>query len=117
MNLFSQYRGFRRELYILFWGRVVTNMGALIWPMLTLILTNKLGFSPSHASTLILLVGFFMLPATLIGGRLADRMDKRKLIVCCDLITVAGYLACGLLPMTWFSVVCFSVAGVFAQLE
>ena len=117
MNLFSQYRGFRKELYILVWGRVVTNMGALIWPMLTLILTNKLGFSPSHASTLILLVGFFMVPATLIGGRLADRMDKRKLIVSCDLITVAGYLACGLLPMTWFSVVCFSVAGVFAQLE
>ena len=45
MNLFKQYAGLRRELYIVFWGRVVTNMGALIWPMMTLILKNKLGIS------------------------------------------------------------------------
>ena len=38
LKLFDMYRGLRREMYILFYGRIVTNMGALIWPMLTLIL-------------------------------------------------------------------------------
>ena len=30
MKFIRQYLGMRKELYILFWGRVVTNMGALI---------------------------------------------------------------------------------------
>ncbi len=31
-KMFGQYRGMRRELYILFWGKAATNMGAMIWP-------------------------------------------------------------------------------------
>ena len=41
-SMFGQYGGLRRELYVLFWGKAATNMGAMIWPMLTLILSNKL---------------------------------------------------------------------------
>lgn len=78
LNIFKQYKGLRPELYILFWGRVVTNMGALIWPMLTLILKNKLGYTAGEAANLILLVGIFMLPATLLGGRMADRFNKKN---------------------------------------
>ena len=117
MGMLSQYRGLRRELYVLFWGRVVTNMGALIWPMMTLILTKKLGYTAGQASNLMLVVGACMLPCTLLGGRLADRLDKKKLIVCCDLVTVLSYLACGLLPLGKASVVLMAIAGVFAQLE
>ena len=28
MGFLKQYMGLRKELYIIFWGRVVTNMGA-----------------------------------------------------------------------------------------
>ena len=31
-KMFGQYRGMRRERYILFWGKAATNMGAMIWP-------------------------------------------------------------------------------------
>ena len=41
LNGFSQYRGLRREIYILCFGRVVTNLGSMVWPMLTLILSQK----------------------------------------------------------------------------
>ena len=37
MHFFSQYRGLRRENYVLFFGRIVTNMGSMVWPMLTMI--------------------------------------------------------------------------------
>ncbi len=36
MHFFSQYRGLRRENYVLFFGRIVTNMGSMVWPMLTI---------------------------------------------------------------------------------
>lgn len=117
VKLFGQYRGLRKEIYILFWGRVVTNMGALIWPMMTLILTEKLGYTPGQASSLILMVGLFLLPGTLIGGRLADRLDKKKLIVVCDMVTVIGYLICGVLPLGNMTVLAFSISGIFAQVE
>ena len=92
-------------------------MGALIWPMMTLILTNKLGYTPGQASTLMLVVGSFMLPATLMGGKLADKLNKKYLIVICDMVTVIGYITCGLLPMNRFSVVILAISGIFAQLE
>ena len=44
MHFFSQYRGLRRENYVLFFGRIVTNMGSMVWPMLTMILNQKLGY-------------------------------------------------------------------------
>lgn len=44
-GLLSQYRGLRKELYILFIGRIMTNMGSMIWPMFTLILNRKLGLN------------------------------------------------------------------------
>ena len=40
-GLFSQYRGLRKEVYILFFGRIVTNMGSMVWPMLTMILKDR----------------------------------------------------------------------------
>ena len=36
----SPFLHLRREIYILFFGRIVTSMGSLIWPLLTLILKN-----------------------------------------------------------------------------
>ena len=54
MRFLRQYGGLRREMYVVFFGRVVTNMGALIWPMLTLILKNKMGMSASEIASLLL---------------------------------------------------------------
>ena len=44
LKFLEQYKHLGKEIYILFWGRIVTSMGSLIWPLLTLILENKLGY-------------------------------------------------------------------------
>lgn len=117
MKFLKQYAGMRRELYILFWGRVVTNMGALIWPILTLILKNKMGYTAGQAANLLLVAGALLLPSTLIGGKLADRFDKRKIIIFCDLITVAGYFLCAVLPLGPTVIAVFCISAIFAQIE
>ncbi|MCI8582241.1 MAG: hypothetical protein HFH13_03790 [Dorea sp.] len=48
MNLLSQYKGLRRENYILCFGCLVTSMGSMIQPMLTLILSQKIDFFPNQ---------------------------------------------------------------------
>lgn len=57
--MFGQYRGLRRELYILFWGKAATNMGAMIWPMLTLILSNKLGMNAQEIAKITIAMGVY----------------------------------------------------------
>lgn len=46
MKLFKQYKNLSREIYVLFFGRIVTSMGSLIWPLLTLIMKINWGIPP-----------------------------------------------------------------------
>lgn len=115
--MLNQYRGLRREIYVLFYGRVVTSMGAVIWPMMTLILSNKMGMKAETIATLLLVMGLAQLPFTLCGGTLADRCNKKYNIVICDFITVISYFICALIPLSAVSLVLFFIAGAFAALE
>lgn len=112
-----QYFGMRKELYILFWGRVVTNMGALIWPMMTLILKNKLGYSASQIASILIILGIAQFPFTVIGGKLADRYNKRNLIILCDMVTVISYFICAFLPASEKWIPLLALAAIFAQME
>ena len=117
LQFFDMYKGLRREMYILFYGRIVTNMGSLIWPMLTLILTVKMGMSASQAALFGLVMSLVQMPFSLVGGKLADRFNKRNLIIVCDLVTVACYIACAFLEMNMTTVLLFCTGGIFATLE
>lgn len=117
MKLFNQYRGLKKEIYILFYGRVVTSMGGLVWPLMTLILSNKMGMSASEIANLMLIMSIIQLPCTLIGGKLADRFNKKWVIVICDMITVICYLICGFIPLSGVTIALFYIAGMFASFE
>ena len=106
-RMFGQYKGLRRELYVLFWGKAATNMGAMIWPMLTLILSNKLGMSAEEIARITIAMGIIQFPANLLGGKLADHCNKKNLIVVCDLVTVTCYLTAAFLPVSMTQICCF----------
>ena len=55
-KLFNQYRGLRRENYVLFFGNIVTNMGSMVWPMMTLILDRKMGMNAGDIALLLMLL-------------------------------------------------------------
>lgn len=88
MHFFTQYKGLRRENYILFVGRVMTNLGAMIWPVLTMILTQKLGMTASQVAVLMVIAGLVQMPMNLLGGKLTDLYNKKHIIVICDLISI-----------------------------
>ncbi len=117
LSLIDQYRGLRREIYILFFGRVVTNLGSMVWPVMTLILSQKLGFSATGISYFFIISGVLLLPASLIGGRLADRFNKKRIIVCCDCVSILCYLICAVLPLKVGTVVLLILAGAFQNIE
>ena len=83
---FSMYTNLPKEIYVLAFGRIMTSMGALIWPMFTLIMSEKLGLSGETIGLYMMMISMFMGPFYLIGGKLADKYNKKHIIVTFDLI-------------------------------
>ena len=117
MKFIHQYKNLSKEIYVLFFGRIVTSMGSLIWPLLTLILKNKLGYNATTIATLTMAMSILQFPMLLLGGKLADTLNRKKIIIVCDLVTVVSYIICGLLPLSNYSIALFYIAGVFATIE
>lgn len=115
--MIDQYRGLRKELYILFIGRIVTSMGSMVWPMLTMILNQKMGWNASTIAFVMLLFGFLQMPMTWIGGKLADSANKRNVIITFDLCSVLCFLIAAFLPISFISVILLGLAGLFQSVE
>ena len=117
VKIFSMYSGLKREIYILCFGRFVTAMGSLIWPMLTLILKSKLGYDAEQVALWFLIFGIVQIPLGLIGGKLTDRYNKRNLILVFDLISVSLYVITAFLPLSTFSICIYYLGSLFQHME
>ena len=117
MNIFAQYKGLRKENYILFLGRMVTNMGAMVWPVMTLILNQKLGMNATDISLFTIISGVVILPVGIIGGKLADRFNKKMIIVYADAVSIVFFLIAAFTPLTIKTVVMMVIASAFQNLE
>lgn len=111
------YGGLRKEVYILCFGRFVTAMGSLVWPMLTLILKSKLGFDAEQVALWFLVFSILQLPFSLLGGRMTDAYNKRNLILVFDLISVTLYLLTAMLPLNTVSLVIYFAGSLFQSME
>lgn len=117
MNVLTQYKGLRKENYILFLGRLVTNLGAMIWPMMTMILSQKMGMDASKVAIIMCLSGIVLLPASSLGGRLADRYNKKYCIIFCDLISIIFYISCACIPLSTTTVILMIIAAACQNME
>ena len=116
-HLIDQYKGLSKTAYVLFFARLVTSMGAFIFPMLTLILTVKLGYTKTYAGLLMTVVSVLMLAANLIGGKIADKYNKKKIIIVLDVISVLFFYACAIVQPREMMIYFLIVSGFFATME
>lgn len=97
-GLCSPYANLPREIYILFAARIVTCMGGFIQPLLTLILTQKLGYSAAEAGGFSAFLTLTQAPSVILGGKLADRIGRKKILVVCQTLGAFFYFLCVLFP-------------------
>ena len=116
-QLITQYGGLKKEIYILFIGKLVTAMGSFVWPMLTFFLTTKLGLSDGTSTLIIATSSVLSFPAALLGGKLADRFSRKSIIILFDCMTVSLYLLAAVLPLTIGTAVLLFLAGLFQTIE
>lgn len=116
-QLFSQYAGLKKEIYVLFIGKLVTAMGSFVWPMLTFFLTTKLGMTDGQSTLLLATASVLSFPAALLGGKLADRFSRKSIIIVFDFLTISFYLLAAILPLTFGTAIILFLAGLFQTLE
>lgn len=116
-NVFNQYRGLSKSIYVIFFARMITSMGAFIWPMLTLIMSQKMGFTSTFIGIYSAVSGLLFLPATILGGKLADRYNKKKIIIIFDAVSIVFFIACAFLEVGFPMLISFTIAGLFATME
>ena len=117
MNIFTQYRGLRKENYILFLGRIVTNLGSMIWPVLTMILNQKMGMDATMVAIVTVVSSIILLPAGLLGGKLADKYNKKNCIIYCDFISIIFYVICAFIPLSFATIVLVVIAAACQSME
>ena len=114
---FSMYTHLPKEIYVLAFGKIMTSMGALIWPMLTLIMSEKLNLNGQTIGMYMMMFSMFMGPFYLLGGKLADKYNKKHIIVTFDLIGNSLYFVCAVLPISMTTLYLLAIASVFQSME
>jgi len=93
-KIIQPYKGLRREVYILFISRFVNAIGALIFPFMTLILREKIGLPESQVGEITALSGLLYAPASILGGNLADKFGRKKLLIIFQSLGMFSYIIC-----------------------
>ncbi|MDF2673321.1 MAG: major facilitator superfamily protein [Clostridiales bacterium] len=75
------YAGLPKGIYVLFMVRVINSMGSFVFPLLTLLLTDKIGLSSDKAGIYVSLATMSYVPGGLIGGKLSDHFGRKKIMI------------------------------------
>lgn len=115
-SMITMYLGLPKEVYVLFFGKLISCIGAFIYPLLTLILTQKLSLSVSTASKFIAFNLVCQVICVLIGGKLVDTIGRKKVMVIFPSLSAFFYIICGIIHTSKILMVFILLASMFASL-
>lgn len=116
VKILNIYNGLEKEIYILSMVRFVNCMGYFVIPFLSLYMTSTLSIAVGISGILIGIINFLAIPSVLIGGRLSDKYDSRKVVIIGQLLSALSYICVtlsgnALLKIIFASIgICFSNA-------
>ena len=117
IELFKEYRGLNKGNYILFFGKTMTALGSMVWPLLTFILSGRLNLSAKEIALIFTIYTLLMIPLNFLGGKLADKYNKKNIIIICDLLSVSAFIYCGLSELSIFSMCIYALGSLFQTME
>ena len=117
MRLFSQYKGLRNEVYILFVCKLIDSMGSVIGPMLTLILSTKMGMNATEIALYATLFMILSLPMSYLGGKACDKYNKKLVINICDITTSLLYICCGIIGLNITTIIIYFIGSMLQMIE
>ncbi|HTX72597.1 MAG TPA: MFS transporter, partial [Rectinemataceae bacterium] len=97
VGLFGMYQGLPAPIYTLFLATVANGIGIFVFPFLALFLTKRLGWDAAATGMFMFLANLAYLPGSFIGGALADRLGRKRVMVLSQAMAGLVFVACGIL--------------------
>jgi MFS family permease len=76
---------------------MVNSLGNFVRPLLTLLLTERLGMGQAEAGFFVMLASLMYVPGSVISGRLADRVGRKKVFCVFWVLAVLSLVPCAFL--------------------
>ncbi len=108
----GKYKDLPREMYVLFFIRIINAVGNFVYPFLTLILTEKMNYSPFETGIIMLITSVIYVPASILGGILADRWKYKSTFMLFSGFTGILFLICGFLLNSRIMIIFLILANV-----
>lgn len=96
-NPFTVYRGLPRPIYFLFLARIINSMGWFVFPFLTLFMKHRLHVGEDEVGVYLLIMSLASGLGSLIGGKLADHMGRKRIMIIFQTLSALLLGACGFL--------------------
>lgn len=96
-KIIGPYRGLPAGVYVLSLANVLNNLGSFIWPLMSLLLTERLGFSKAAAGLFTTSTIVVSGAASLAGGRLADRLGRKRIFLVTRTLGALFFVPCAFL--------------------
>ena len=96
-KLLLPYKGLPRAIYIMFISRMINSIGSFVYPLLTLILTQKIGITKNRAGIFMTLIAVLSAPGMLIGGKLVDTIGRKNTILIFQSLAIIIFIICSFL--------------------
>lgn len=92
--MLNHYTKLPKSIYILFFARMVNSMGAFVYPFLTIYLTKTLLMDEGEAGFIVMLAVTAHLPGLIVGGRLADWLGRKKILLLFQCLAAICLIPC-----------------------
>jgi len=93
-KMLNHYTKLPKSIYILFFARMVNSMGAFVYPFLTIYLTKTLLMDEGEAGFIVMLAVTAHLPGLIVGGRLADWLGRKKILLLFQCLAAICLIPC-----------------------
>lgn len=104
MKVIKQYSGLSKPVYMFIIAEFINNTGNFVIPFLTMFLTLSLDLTASEAGIWMMFVSLLFIPGSLIGGKLADSLNRKKIILCTLSLKAVLLVICAFVGFNYFLV-------------
>ncbi len=94
--MLKKYRDLPKTVWVLFFSRLINNLGNFIAPFMTLLLTTQYSFSVQTAGWVVMIVSAVGLMGAVIGGKIADQFGRRRAFLLFSFLTAGSMLVAGM---------------------
>ncbi len=98
-NFLDIYRGLEKPIYVLTLARIINAVGGVVMNMLSTILAITYSYEEGEISKLLTILSIITLPSIFIGSKLADILNRKKMIVFSYLTIATIYITASFLEL------------------